>query len=249
MNIPISTNIQKERAISAELLPGAAMWSRTLRRHQVLRLTAPEGAANVAMLLYNRDLLLERYNMADTLKAQHTGFITRGHALYSDMGRVLCSVIEDSCGWHDTVCGIGDAELVRSKYGEKRYQEHRNAYHRNARDLMIVELMKWGLGLRDLVPNLNFFSKVAPSEDGALRFAVGHCQPGACVELRAEMNVLVVLSTCQHPLDPNPRYDAKPVELAVYRGAAPGANDVCRGSCPENERGFANTELLFAGAD
>jgi len=108
---------------------------------------------------------------------------------------------------------------------------------------------KWGLGLRDLVPNLNLFSKVVPDADGQLSFVAGHCRPGATVELRAEMNVIVVLSTCQHPLDPNPGYDPKPVRLAIYRGDPPGPNDACRTSCAENERGFINTELLFAGID
>jgi uncharacterized protein len=228
-----------------ELLPGAAMWSQVLRRHQVLRLTDLEGGANVSMLLYNADQLLERYNMADTLKAQHTAFVTKGHVLYSDMGRVLCSVVEDSVGWHDTVCGLSDATLVREKYGEKRYQEHRNAWHRNARDEILIELAKWGLGLRDLVPNLNLFSKVVPDVDGKLTYAVGHASPSACVELRAEVNVLVVLSTCQHPLDPRTEYAPMPVRVEIRIGEPPSPGDSCRCFCPENERGFLNTERFF----
>lgn len=238
-----------EHPLIDELVPGGAMWSRVLRRHQILRITAPEGDANAALLLYNRELLNERYNMADTLKAQHTAFVTKGHALYSDMGRVLCSVVADSCGWHDTLCGLSDAVLVRDKYGEKRYQEHRNGCHRNGRDQMITELAKWGLGVRDLVPNLNLFSKVAPDADGNLRFVAGHCPARATLSLRAEMNVLVVMNTCQHPLDPRPEYAPRPVQVRVFRGQAPGPADACRTSCVENERGFANTEAYFVGAD
>jgi urea carboxylase-associated protein 2 len=199
----------------------------------------------VALLLYNRDQLLERYNMPDTLKAQHTAFLTTGRVLYSDMGRILCSIIADSCGWHDTVTGISDADLVRAKYGEHRYQEHRNAFYRNTRDELLVELGKWGLGPRDLVPNVNLFSKVVADPHGNLSFVTGHSGAGAAVELRAEMNVLCVLSTCQHPLDPNPVYAPRPVRLHVYRGDPPGPEDVCRVSRPENARGFANTERLF----
>jgi urea carboxylase-associated protein 2 len=241
--------IAKDRLLFEEDVPGGAMWSHALRRHQALRLIDSEGGANVAMLLFNRDHLLERYNMPDTLKAQHTAYVSAGHVLYSDMGRILCSIMHDSVGWHDTVCGLSDAALVRAKYGEKRYQEHRNAFHRNARDELLIELSKWGLGARDLVPNLNLFSKVAADTDGQLRYVTGHSKPGSSVDLRAEMNVLVVISTCQHALDPSPTYAPKPVKLQLYRAGAPGPHDLCRNSCPENERGFFNTERMFRGSE
>jgi urea carboxylase-associated protein 2 len=230
-----------------ESLPGAAMASWVLRRHQTLRFTDLEGGANVSLLLYNRDLLIERYNMADTLKAQHTAFVTKGHVLYSDMGRILCSLSEDTCGWHDTITGLSDQASVRARYGEQRYGTHRNAWLRNARDELLVELGKWGLGARDLVPNLNLFSKVAPDADGVLGFVTGHSKPGCFVDLRAEMNVLVVASTCPHVLDPAPSWAPKPVLVQVLRTAPPGPDDLCRRSRPENERGFVNTERLFLG--
>jgi urea carboxylase-associated protein 2 len=242
-----SNAILARRLLLEETVPGGGMWSLALRRHQALRLTDLEGGANVSLLLFNRDQMLERYNMPDTLKAQHTAFLTKGRVLYSDMGRILCSITEDDCGWHDTLAGLGDAELARAKYGVKRYQEQRNACYRNARDQLLTELSKWGLGVRDLVPNLNLFSKVVADEDGRVQYIVGHSQPGSSIDLRAEMNVLVVLTTCQHPLDPNPLYAPKPVKLEVYQASPPAADDACRRSRPENERGFANTERLFLG--
>ncbi len=240
--------IPGDRLAFEETVPGGAMWSHALRRHDVLRLTDLEGGANASLLLYNRDHLLERYNMPDTLKAQHTAFLTKGRVLYSDMGRILCSMVEDTSGWHDTIAGISDAALVRSKYGVQRYQEHRNAFYRNARDELLVELGKWGLGARDLVPNVNLFSKVVADAEGKLSFSTDHGKQGAVVELRAEMNVLAVMSTCQHPLDPNPTYAPRPLLLQVYRGDPPGRDDPCRTSRPENARGFDNTERLFRGA-
>jgi uncharacterized protein len=240
-------DIPKDRLLITEWLPGAAMWSSVVPRHHALRLTDLEGGANVSMLLFNRDLLNERYNMADTLKAQHTAFLTTGHALYSDMGRVLCSITEDSVGWHDTVCGMSDAETVRAKYGDKRYGELRNGMYRNARDQMLIELGKWGLGHRDLAPNVNWFSKVVADEAGELSFVTEHSSAGGFVDLRAEMNVLVVVTSCVHALDPNPTYAPKPVSLSIWKSDPPGPDDVCRRSRPENERGFANTERLFLG--
>ena len=91
------------------ILRGGGMWSRRLRAGQALRITDPTGRAAVAALFYNADAPLERYNMADTLKAQYTAFLTAGRVLYSDMGRVLASMVEDSCGWHDTISGCSSA--------------------------------------------------------------------------------------------------------------------------------------------
>jgi urea carboxylase-associated protein 2 len=234
-----------ERVVLQEDVPGGAMWSHVVKRHHTLRVTDVEGGANVGVLLYNRDLLVERYNMPDTLKAQYTAFVTRGRALYSDMGRILCSVTEDSCGWHDTICGHLDAAATVEKYGEKTYQKHRNEFQRNAHDSFLVELGKWGMGQPDVVPNLNLFSKVTAAADGALQFHAGHSRAGSFVDLRAEMNVLVVLNTCPHPLDPAVPYAPKPIKLTIWRSDPPGPDDPCRTSRPENERGFVNTERFF----
>jgi urea carboxylase-associated protein 2 len=236
----------QDRVVLEDEVPGGAMWSRVIRRHQTLRIVDVDGGANVGLLLYNRDLLLERYNMPDTLKAQHVAFITKGRALYSDMGRILCSVTEDTCGWHDTLAGHLGSEATEAKYGPKRYQENRNDFERNAHDSFLVELGKWGLGQRDVVPNVNLFSKVSAEADGRLRFHAGHSRPGAFVDLRAEMNVLAVLNTCPHPLDPAREYPRKRVKLVVWRSDPPATDDPCRTSRPENARGFDNTERYFA---
>ena len=105
--------------------PGAS-WSHVLKRGAVLRITDIEGGANVGALFYNFECPVERYNMADTLKAQHIARLTEGFVLYSDMGRILCSVVADSVGWHDPLGGCSDAALLAAKYGESRYQEARN---------------------------------------------------------------------------------------------------------------------------
>jgi hypothetical protein len=228
-----------------ETLPGGAHWSFVMKRGTALRLTDVEGGANLSALFYNQEEKLERYNMPDTLKAQHTAHLTTGFVLYSDMGRVLASVIGDSVGWHDTISGMSNAALVEKKYGKADYQQARNDMHRNARDSMLIELGKWGLGKRDIVPNVNFFSKVSSDEAGGLHFAANHSKAGAFVELRFEMNVLVVLSATQHPLDPNPDYAPKPLLLQAWRCGTPDEQDICRNFRPENARGFHNTELLF----
>jgi urea carboxylase-associated protein 2 len=229
-----------------DTIQAGASWSLLLRRGNELRLEDIEGGANVAALFYNFDCPVERYNMPDTLKAQHIAHLTSGFVLYSDMGRILCSVTEDTSGWHDPLGGHNDAAAVRAKYGEAPYQEYRNAWHRNTRDNFLAELGKYGLGLRDITPNVNFFSKVVVENDGSMAFVSGASMPGDFVTLRAEMNVLVVLDTGQHPLDPNAMYAPKPVKISVHSAAPVSVNDPCRLSRPENTRGFINTERYFA---
>src|SRR3984957_16870561 len=161
------------------------------------------------------------------------------------MDQVLCSVIADSGGWHEPIGGPSTRQLVGETYGECTYQESRNDYHKNGHDSFLIELGKWGLGSRDLVANVNLFSRVNVAEDGGMRFVPGNSKAGDYVELRAEMNVLAILNTCQHPLDPNPKYEPKPVQLSLRRVAAPTADDPCRISRPENGRGFMLTERYF----
>jgi urea carboxylase-associated protein 2 len=228
-----------------ETVAPAATWSHVLKRGTALCINDTEGGANAGAIFYNWENPAERYNMPDTLKAQHTAHLTRGHVLYSDMGRVLCSITADTLGWHDPLSGCSNAALAESKYGTARYQEHRNAWHQNASDGFLIELAKYGLAPRDMTAIVNFFSKVAVDDAGNMQFVSGHSKPGAFVELRAEMNVLVILNTCQHPLDPNPKYAPKPVHVSVRKVASPALDDPCRTSRPENERGFVLTERYF----
>ncbi len=238
-----------EAAIGKELwseqLRGGEHWSGILRRGVSLRLTALEERANVAALMYHFQALSERYNMADTLKAQHTAYLTAGYVCYSDMGRILCSITADSCGWHDTICGLTDAESVLKKYGAARYQEQRNDFYKNGRDSVLNELGKYGLGKRDLIANINFFSRVSADERGGLHFHEHHCRAGDYVDLRFEMPTLLILASSPHPLDPLPEYRPRSIALNSWVSGPASTHDPCRDRCAENARGFRNTEMQF----
>jgi len=233
--------------IYSDTLPGGKHWSMTLRRHQRLRLTDLIGGANVAMLFYNPQNLLERYNAPDTLKCQHTFKLMQGHCLYSDMGRIFCSIVTDTAGWHDTVCGTSHKAMVEARWGKASYQQRRNDWQQNGRDSFLVEAAKYGMGRRDLAANVNWFSKVTTASDGMLRFDASAAKAGAQVELRFEMDTLVLLHTCPHPLDSSPAYPRKPVRFDILEGAPASADDACRLSAPENGRGFENNRLFHAG--
>jgi urea carboxylase-associated protein 2 len=225
------------------LIEGGKHWSFTMRDGMQLRLTDTQGGANVGMLFYNPQNTLERYNAPDTLKCQHTFKLTRGHCLYSDMGRIFCSITEDCVGWHDTVCGNSSRQSVQQRWGERRYQEFRNEWQQNGQDAFLVEAGKYGLGRRDLAANVNWFSKAAAAEDGTLRFDPSNSRAGQFVELRFEMDTLVLLHTCPHPLNSAPEYPRRPVLMHFSQAQAATEEDFCRNSCPENTRGFANTEF------
>jgi urea carboxylase-associated protein 2 len=231
--------------VLAEVLPGGASWSRVCRRRTALTLTDLEGGANVSALLYRAADPLERYCMPDTLKAQHVSRITAGVALFSDMGRVLASVTHDTCGWHDTITGHATAAHVAERWGAASYQEHRNDWRRSAREALVVELAKHGLGPRDLVANVNFFTKVAVGERGELAFVAGNSPAGAAVTVRFELDTLVVLCSVPHPLDPAPAWSPRPVRLELESVDAPGDADAVRRACAENGRGFAATEAVL----
>jgi uncharacterized protein len=228
-----------------EIVQPGASWSHVLKRHTTLRITDVEGGANVSALFYNFELPAERLNLPDTLKCQHTARLTVGHCLYSDMGRVLVSITADTCGWHDSLSGCSRADDITAKYGERNYQTARNGWYRNGHERFLTELGKYGLGERDLAMNVNFFQKVTADDEGRLHYVTGNSRSGAFVELRAEMNTLVVLNTCVHPLDPSADYAPKSAKVTIFTSSPPGPDDLCRRSCPENERGFILTERYF----
>ncbi len=237
--------VPPERLLYEETLPGGAGWSWTLKRHTTLRLIALEPGANVSLICLNRHDLVDRYNMADTLKGQHTAKLTTGYILVSDMGRAMLSITGDTLGWHDAISGHDNAGIVRRKWGGRSYQAARNAWYQNSRDHFLMELGKHGLDRRDLVANVNFFSKVTVDDEGVMRFVPNHARAGDFVDLRAEMDLLVILTTCHHPMDGAPAYSPKKVKLQIWRSDPPAPDDWCRKYRPENERAFFNSEVLY----
>ncbi|GLK88076.1 urea amidolyase associated protein UAAP1 [Pseudomonas turukhanskensis] len=228
-----------------ETVPGGGHTSFVLKRGQLLRITDIEGGANVSLMLLNAAEKSERLNLPDSLKGQHTAKLTVGHCLYSDMGRVLAAITADTCGWHDSFGGVLNAAEVQEKYGAGRYQELRNSFFRNGVDNLLVEMGKWNLNLQDLLMVLNLFSKVTVDSDGAFHFAPGNSNAGDYLELYAPMDTLVVLTALQHPMDPNPEYAPKPVQLNWSQVAEDGISVLCRTSRPENGRAFHNTERQY----
>lgn len=233
---------QKE-VLYEDVIPGGAHWSMELRKGTQLKLIDEEGGANVGMLFYNPRNMLERYNAPDTLKCQHTFKLTKGHCLYSDMGRIFCSIVEDSFGWHDSVCGNLTNANMKKRWNAKSYQNALNDWTISGEHSFLVELAKYGLKARDMAANLNLFSRVGVDETGNLIYSEEQSKAGDSIELRFEMDTLVVFHTCPHPLNTAEQYPKKPVRYQLFEADTVSKDDFCMNSRPENQRGFENNRI------
>lgn len=236
-----------KQALYNYTLPPASHWSLKIKRGITLKLTDLEGGANIGMMFYNPENLLERYNAPDTLKCQHTFKLTKGNCLYSDMGRIFCSIIDDEFGWHESVCGNSTKKHIEKQWGALSYQEARNEWHQNGFDAFLVELTKYGLNERDMGANLNLFSKVIVDKLGNLSLDSSAAHAGTSISLRFDMDTLVIMHNCPHPLSTAENYPRKPVLCEMFESEPVGDDDYCMNFRPENKRGFENNRLYHLG--
>ncbi len=237
--------IAQDKILYQTVVPGGWNFSHIIRRGRAVRLRDIEGGANVSALFYNADNFSERYNMGDTLKIQHISSLFKNACIYADTGRILMSLIGDSLGWHDVICGVSYKEDMERKPGYLTYQQGHNDFFRNGYDSLLGELAKHGMGKRDFTNVVNFFSKVNVDSEGGLEFVPDYSAAGSFVDLRAEMDTLLVLDTGMHPLNPAAEYLRRPVEVTIYAVEPAAADDPCRTYCEENVRGFKNSEDYY----
>ena len=152
------------------------------------------------------------------------------------MGRIFCSIIEDSLGWHDTVGGNLSERGLREKYTVKTYGKPGMTGRAAVSTVLPSSWQNMGWG-KDLAANLNLFSKVVTDEDGNMRYVPGHSSAGP-PDLRFEMDTLVVLHTCPHPMNPDDQYPRKPIAYQIRKAAPVAEDDFCMNFRPENLRGF-----------
>lgn len=241
------------KAFYTTTIPGNGHWSLEVRRGTYMKITDLEGGANVGMLFYNPRNLLERYNAPDTLKCQHTFKLQRGNCLYSDMGRIFASIVEDYSAngegnWHDTICGNSNADQIETQFGKRDYQKDRNSWLQNGSDAFLVELAKYGLGRADMASNINWFSKVIADDSGNIKLDTQNQAANNSVTLRFEMDTLVLLHTCPHPLNTSETYPFKPVQIELGEAEPVSVDDYCKNFRPENQRGFQNNALYYLAA-
>lgn len=201
-----------EAAGFREVIPAGCGFSRRISRGQTFRLVDLEGNQAADTLFYAADEPLERYSAVDTIREQRGVYLTTGSVLLSNRGRALLSIVADTCGRHDTLGGACAAESNQVRYAiEKKYMH-------NCRDTFLLELAKHhpAMGKRDIVPNINFFMNVPLTPEGGLTFEDGVSGAGRYVELRAETDVLVLISNCPQLNNPCNAYNPTPVEALVW---------------------------------
>ncbi len=197
-------------AIYDQMVAAGAPWSRVLREGQTLRIVDLEGQQAVDALFYAAADPAERYSMQDTLLGLGQPYIGRGARLLSNEGRPMVTVAADTCGRHDTMAGCCSCESNAVRFG------HPTRYLHACRENFILELGRHGMTKRDIVPNVNFFMNVPIAADGELAVVDGISAPGGSVDLRAEMDVLVVLSNCPQLNNPCNGFTPSPIRVLVW---------------------------------
>eukprot|EP01012_Entosiphon_sulcatum_P048400 TRINITY_DN66876_c0_g1_i1.p4 TRINITY_DN66876_c0_g1~~TRINITY_DN66876_c0_g1_i1.p4 ORF type:complete len:218 (+),score=37.15 TRINITY_DN66876_c0_g1_i1:994-1647(+) len=202
------------KAIYDFIIPATRPWSHVVKRGQILRIVDLEGCQAVDTLFYNAADFSERYSAQDTLLTQKSAYVGKGTRLISNEGRVMLSVVADSCGRHDTSAGACSCEANTVRFG------HHTRYMHACRENFVIEVTKWGMTKRDVVPNINFFMNVPIETDGKLAIVDGISAPGDHVDMVAEMDVLCVISNCPQVNNPCNGFDPTPVRVLIWDGEA-----------------------------
>lgn len=195
------------------ILPAGEPWIRMIKQGQVLRILDLKGNQAVDTFFYNANDPLEHYSANDTIREQENIYLTTGTALLSDEGNVLMSIVADTCGRHDTLGGACAAESNTVRYALDKKPMH------SCRDNFLLALSSWEpneLDKRDIGSNINFFMNVPVTPEGGLTFEDGISDAGKYVELKAEVDVIVLISSCPQLNNPCNAYNPTPVELIVW---------------------------------
>lgn len=225
-----------ERVIASETIPGGWYWYGRLGRGETLRLINADGRSSASVVAWNAHDVSERINHADTVKVQWTAALRKGRVILSDMGKVVFSIVEDTSGAHDPLVGGSNASTAAEKYGP-------NA--RNTRDNFVLAAGKLGLSRADIPQPVTFFAPVGVDAEGRFVWNEAKRASDDFVDLRAEMDLLVAVSNCPHPLDPSPEW--RPGPLTLVRCRVPvGSDDFCRSGSAESVRAFENTDSALA---
>jgi uncharacterized protein len=207
------TELDPATAIYDEVVPARQPWSRILKSGQVLRIIDLVGNQAVDTLFYNAADPSERYSAPDTVVRQGNIFITTGTQIISNEGNVMATVIRDECGKHDTLGGACSMESNSVRYG--LHKKHLHACVEN----FLLELSQYEMNKRDLVSNVNFYMNVPVNDDGTLQIVDGISEAGKAIDLRAEMDIMVLISNCPQVNNPCNAYNPTPIRLIIWDAA------------------------------
>lgn len=193
-----------------QVIAARAPWSGIIHRGETLRIIDLEGQQAVDTLFYRADDFAERYSAQDTLRVQGSAYLTTGSRLMSNEGNVMLRLTADDCGRHDTSAGACSCEANTARFGQQARYLHA------CRENFVLEISRYGMTKRDIVPNLNFFMNVPISPNGDLIVADGLSTPGSRLEMVAEMDVLCVISNCPQVNNPCNGFNPTPIQVQIF---------------------------------
>ncbi len=211
-----TSQLDPNQAVVNEICAAGEPWTKIVKQGQFFRIVDLEGNQAVDTLFFNANHALERYSATDTIRAQNKLYLTTGSKLCSNFGNTMLTIVADTCGRHDTLGGACAAESNTVRYALEKYPMHScrdNFLHALAHDTACEQL---GMSKRDIPSNINFFMNVPVTEDGGLEFVDGISAPGKYVEMRAKMDVLVLISNCPQLNNPCNAYNPTPIRLLVW---------------------------------
>jgi len=210
--MPQATTIEPAKIVSTETIRAGEHFLKKIDKSQSCRIVDTKGNEAIDAFFYNADDPFERYSAVDTIREQRNVYLTTGTTILSTEQRPMLRITADTVGRHDTLGGACAAESNTVRYA------HDKKFMHNCRDNFLLALLSWRSDLtkHDIGSNINFFMNVPVTPEGGLSFADGISGPGQFVELRAEMNVLVLISNCPQLNNPCSGFDPTPVEFIVY---------------------------------
>ena len=238
--------IKSDKVVLNEILPSSVKWSKIIKRGQTIQLKALDENASLSAMFYNASNVYERFNSADTVKIQWNAFLNKNKLLFSEMGRVLFAITQDSTdGLFDTLGGISNPRIIKENFKENAtYESCRNAYYKSDRENFLIELGKYGMGKKDMIPALNLFRKVDVKEGYKLELNPRCAKKCDVIELTALMDVLLILSNTPHSMDKTGVYNPSDIEISIFESVSFKDEDYIDFS-DEAKRGFINTNRYF----
>ncbi len=208
--------LQPEHASFSARVPAGEPFVHEVRRGETLRIVALEGNQAVDTLFFNAQDYADRYSAQDTIRSQGNLYLTAGTKLMSTGRNHLLTIVADTCGRHDTLGGACSKESNQTRYALEKRSMHA------CREVFLKGAQQWTLktgrtlNKRDLTANINFFMNVPVTPEGKLTFEDGVSDAGKYVELRAEMDVLLVISNCPQLNNPCNAYHPTPVQVLIW---------------------------------
>ncbi|HEV3198557.1 MAG TPA: urea amidolyase associated protein UAAP2 [Bryobacteraceae bacterium] len=210
----VESQLDPRDAVYRHVIPAGEPWIHEIRAGQFFRIVDLGGNQAVDTLFYNAHDYSDRYSAQDTIRAQANLYLTTGTRLMSTGGTALLTIVADTCGRHDTVGGAcaNESNMVRYAIEKRHMHACRNSF--------LKAVTEWGRGMdkRDISSNINFFMNVPVTPEGKLTFEDGISEPGKYVEMRAETDVLALISNCPQLNNPCNAYNPTPVEVLIWDG-------------------------------